>query len=39
VNTATVAYANDSNPANNSATDTNTVTPAADLIFRNGFED
>ncbi len=39
VNTATVAYANDSNPANNSATDTNTVTPAADQIFRNGFEE
>ena len=35
-NTATVSYANDNNPANDSATDTDTI--VGDPLFANGFE-
>src|SRR6185369_12778619 len=35
VDTATVSYANETNAANNSATDTDTITPAADLSLTN----
>ncbi len=34
-NTATLAYANDTSAANNSATDTDTITPVADLSITN----